>query len=160
MKVTCASIIFFLKTENDVYPSSPWLAVSNPVELLTELNIDLCYIGLGKSKDTPVFEYGMDHYTDEWGVKFRKIENPLGLHYDFYDPVFPEPSVDDVENYPWPDPNNPELTAGLDEKARNLYEDTDFALIGKFSNSIFEQAFYMRGFENFLMDISDSPRFC
>lgn len=148
-----------IKPEKDVYPSSPWLSISNPVELLEALNIDLCYLGLGKSSSAPVYEYGMDHYTDEWGVKFRKVEHPTGLHYDFYDPVFPEASVSDVENYPWPDPNNPELTAGLEEKAKGLFENTDYALIGKFSNSIFEQAFYMRGFENMLMDLSLNPEF-
>ena len=148
-----------LQPEKDVYPSSPWLSISNPVELLEALNIDLCYIGLGKPSSTPVYEYGMDHYTDEWGVKFRKVEHPTGLHYDFYDPVFPEASVSDVENYTWPDPNNPELSEGLEEKAKGLFETTDYALIGKFSNSIFEQAFYMRGFENMLMDLSLNPEF-
>ena len=49
-----------LKPEKDVYPSSPWLSISNPVELLEALNIDLCYIGLGKPSNTPVYEYGMD----------------------------------------------------------------------------------------------------
>ena len=148
-----------IKPEKEVYPSNPWLAISNPIELLDALNIDLCYIGLGKARNTPVFEYGMDNYTDEWGVKFRKVEHPFGLHYDFFDPVFPDASLSEVENYPWPDPNNSELTEGLEEKAKDLYENTDFALIGKFSNSIFEQAFYMRGFENMLMDLSLNPEF-
>lgn len=148
-----------LTPEKEVYPSSPWLAVSNPIELLEALNIDLYYIGLGRASSTPLFEYGMENYTDEWGVKFRKVEHPSGLHYDFFDPVFPEPTLSSVENHPWPDPYNPELTKGLEEKVRDLYENTDFALIGKFSNSIFEQAFYMRGFEQMLMDIYLNPEF-
>ncbi len=148
-----------LKTENEVYPSSPWLAVSNPIELLLELNIDLCYIGLGKAQNTPIFEYGMEYYTDEWGVTFRKVEHTAGLNYEVYDPVLGDATVGDLEKYPWPDPYDPELTAGLEEKARNLYTNTDFALIGKFSNSIFEQAFYMRGFEQLLVDLSLNPEF-
>ncbi len=148
-----------LETKNEVYPYSPWLAVGNPIELLLELNIDLCYIGLGKAKNTPVFEYGMEYYTDEWGVKFRKVEHTVGLNYEIYDPVLGDATVGDLENYPWPDPYNPELTEGLEEKARNLYANTDFALIGKFSNSLFEQAFYMRGFEQLLMDLSLNPEF-
>jgi uroporphyrinogen decarboxylase len=148
-----------LETEKEVYPSSPWLAVGNPIELLRELNIDLCYIGLGKAKNSPVFEYGMDTYTDEWGVKFRKVEHATGLNYEICEQVLANGTVDDLEDYPWPDPYNPELTEGLEEKARNLYGNTDFALIGKFSNSIFEQAFYMRGFEQMLMDVSLNPDF-
>jgi len=148
-----------LETKKEVYPSGSWLAVSNPIELLHELSIDLCYIGLGKAKNTPIFEYGMEQYTDEWGVKFRKVEHTAGLNYEICDPVLGDATVGDLENYPWPDPNNRELTEGLEEKARDLYENTDFALIGKFSNSIFEQAFYMRGFEQMLMDLSLNPEF-
>ncbi len=148
-----------LELKKEVIPSSPWLAVGNPIELLEALKIDLCYIGLGKSSETPPFVYGMDHYVDEWGVKFRKVEHVYGLHYDFYDPVLKDAGVEDLEDYPWPDPANPELRAGLEEKARDLYENTGYALVGKFSNSIFEQSFYMRGFEQFLMDIALDPDF-
>ncbi len=148
-----------LKTKKEVVPGSAWLAVSNPIELLNELNIDMCYIGLGKTKDTPDFEYGMDLYTDDWGVKFRKVELPNGLMYDIYDHVLAGATITDLEEYPWPDPYNPDLVEGLEEKTRHLYENTGFALIGKFSNSIFEQAHYMRGFEQVLMDLSLEPDF-
>jgi uroporphyrinogen decarboxylase len=148
-----------LKPEKEVYPGSPWLAVSNPVELLDELKIDLCYIGLAKSSSVPEFEYGMDHYVDGWGVKFRKVEHTSGIHYDFYDPVLKDASIKELEEYPWPDPTNPELILGLEKKAKDLYENTDFALVGKFSNSIFEQSFYMRGFEQLLMDLALDPEF-
>ena len=118
-----------LKTAREVLPGSPWLAVSNPLELLEALNIDLCYIGLNRAKDAPVFEYGMDHYTDEWGVEFNNVEQPSGLYYGFSNQVLGKASVEDLETYPWPDPYNPDLTEGLEEKAKRLYEETDFALV-------------------------------
>ena len=92
-------------------------------------------------------------------MKFRKVEHTSGLHYDFYDPVLKDASVESLADYPWPDPANPELVEGLEEKARDLYDNTDYALVGKFSNSIFEQSFYMRGFEQFLMDLALDPEF-
>jgi uroporphyrinogen decarboxylase len=149
----------YLGLKTDLVPSSPWLAVGNPMKLIEALKIDLCYIGLGKAKDTPVFEYGMETYTDEWGVTFRKLENTSGLSYEIFDPVLKDATITDLEDYPWPDPYNPDLTEGLQEKARDLYENTDLALVGKFSNSIFEQSFYMRGFEQMLMDVSLDPDF-
>lgn len=148
-----------LETRQEVLPSSPWLAISNPVELLKELKIDLCYIGLGRVKDFPVFDYGMDHYIDDWGVKFRKVEIQTGLMYDIYDHVLADATINDLEDYPWPDPTHPDLVEGLEEKAHELFHNTDFALIGKFSNSIFEQAHYMRGFEKLLMDLALEPEF-
>lgn len=149
----------YLGLKTEVVPSSPWLAIGNPMELIEELNIDLCYIGLGKSSKAPVFEYGMETYTDEWGATYRKLENNTGLSYEIYDPVLKNATIDDLEDYPWPDPYNPELTEGLEEKARELSENTGLALIGKFSNSIFEQSFYLRGFEQMLMDVSLNPEF-
>jgi uroporphyrinogen decarboxylase len=148
-----------LEPASEVRPSSPWLAVSPPLELINALNIDVCYIGLRKAKDTPVFEYGMETYTDEWGVAFKRVEQPGGLYYGFDNQVLGEATVADLDDFPWPDPRNPELTEGLEGKARDLYENTDLALIGKFSNSIFEQAFYMRGFEQLLLDLSFAPEF-
>jgi uroporphyrinogen decarboxylase len=146
-----------LKTE--VVPSSPWLAVGNPMELIEELNIDLCYIGLNKASSVPAFDYGMEIYTDEWGASFRKLENISGLSYEIFDPVLKDATIDDLDDFPWPDPYNPELIEGLEERARDLYENTNLALIGKFSNSIFEQSFYLRGFEQMLMDVSLNPEF-
>ena len=35
-----------LKTEKEVYPSSSWLNIGTPIELLKELHIDLMYIGV------------------------------------------------------------------------------------------------------------------
>ena len=149
----------YLGLKTEIVASSPWLAISNPLELIQELNIDLCYIGLGKAKNTPVFEYGMETYTDEWGATFQKLENTTGLSYEIFEPALRNARIDDLEDYPWPNPYNPELTEGLEEKARNLYENTNLALVGKFSNSIFEQAFYLRGFEQMLMDLSLNPEF-
>jgi len=139
-----------IKTENDIYPTNSWLNIGTPIELLHELNIDLYYVGLGKTKDTRDFEFGMDYYTDDWGVKYRKIEHSAGIYYDFDGHVLGDATTD---------PHNPELSAGVEERCRNLYEKTDFALVGKFSDSIFERAFYMRGFEQMLIDVSINPEF-
>jgi uroporphyrinogen decarboxylase len=145
--------------EKEVKPSSSWLSVGIPLELMQELQVDLCYIGLSRPRNAPVFEYGMETYTDGWGVSYRKIDNPSGAHYEFANQVLDQATIADLADYPWPDPHNPELVDGLEEKARNLYECTDFALVGKFSNSIFEQAFFMRGFEQLLVDLAMDPEF-
>jgi uroporphyrinogen decarboxylase len=145
--------------EKEVKPSSSWLTVGIPLELMQILQVDLHYIGLSRPKDAPVFEYGMESYTDGWGVTYRKIDNPSGAHYEFANQVLGDATVEDLEDYPWPDPHNPELVAGLEDRARDLFHNTEFALVGKFSNSIFEQAFYMRGFEQFLIDLAVKPDF-
>jgi uroporphyrinogen decarboxylase len=149
----------YLGLKTEVRPGSSWLSISTPLELLEKLQVDLCYIGLGRTPETPVFEYGMESYTDEWGVQYRRIENPTGVHYDFANRVLADATIADLDDYPWPDPRHPALIDGLEEKVRRLYEETDYALVGRFPDSIFERAFYMRGFEQMLMDVLANPEF-
>jgi uroporphyrinogen decarboxylase len=145
--------------EKPVCPGSPWLSVQAPMALLRELQVDLLYLGLGGGRNAPRFDYGMESYTDEWGVTFHKIDNPSGAHYEFADQPLRHATVRDLDDYPWPDPADPARVAGLAEKCRNLYEGTEFALVGRFSNSIFEQAFYLRGLEQLFVDLAANPDF-
>lgn len=147
------------KPQNEVRPGGPSLNVRPPVQFLQELRIDLCYIGLGQAKAVPAFEYGMETYTDEWGVLYHKIENPSGCHYETISHPLAHASIKDLEDFPWPDPSDPALVEGLEAKVRDLYTNTDLTLVGKFSNSLFEQSFILRGLEQLFMDLSLYPEF-
>jgi uroporphyrinogen decarboxylase len=147
------------KPRGEVRPGGPTLNVRPPVEFLQALQVDLYYIGLGQSKSVPVFEYGVETYTDEWGVLYRKIENPSGSHYEMASHPLAHATLKDLDDFPWPDPADPALVEGLEAKAYDLYTNTDFALVGKFSNSLFEQSFILRGLEQLFMDLSLDPEF-
>lgn len=149
----------YLGYGDPVKVSSPWLSVRVPIDFMQKFDIDLYYIGLNRWLDTPPFEYGMDTYTDEWGVTYRKIENPSGIHYELANAPLKDAKLSDLHDYPWPDPYHPALVDGLEERCRTLYEETDFCLVGKFSNSIFEQAFYLRGLEQLFVDFAHNPEF-
>jgi uroporphyrinogen decarboxylase len=49
--------------------------------------------------------------------------------------------------------------AGLAERARQLYEQTDYALVAHLPGGIFETALYLRGFAAFLADLKRNRRF-
>ena len=140
-------------------PGSPALNVTPPVEFLTEMNVDLYYVGLNSWKDTPIFEYGMQTYKDIWGVGYRKIEGNAGLEYPNDVHPLSKATTKDLEDYPWPDPTAPELSIGLRDRAAALYKETDFALVGKFSTPIFEQAISLRGMEQLYFDFIQDPDF-
>ena len=133
--------------------------VCPPPEFSNELGVDLFYLGLGDWGTTDKFEYGMQEYTDEWGIPFRKAENPSGVHYEFSGHPLVDATIQDLEDYPWPDPYDPVIVEGLEQKARDLYENTDFALVGRFNNPIFEQAFMLRGMQRLFMDMALDPEF-
>ncbi len=147
------------RPRDEVRPGNPSLNVRPPVDFLQELQVDLYYIGLEQARTVPIFEYGMETYVDEWGVRHNKIENTSGCTYEPVSHPLAHARIKDLEDFPWPDPNDPAWVEGLAEKARNLYANTDFALVGKFSNSIFEQSFLLRGLEQLFMDLALDPEF-
>ena len=62
--------------------------------------------------------------------------------------------IEDIDLYNWPDPYAKGRTVGLKERAKYLYENTDYALASRsVSHGFFELAWELRGMENFLVDM-------
>jgi uroporphyrinogen decarboxylase len=100
------------------------------------------------------FSLDLDEYTTEYGVVFRKIYRPDGsFQFEMRDYPLKQPSLDAIQKYPWPDPLDAARYRGVEERVRHLYETTDYAITCRLGENIFEQATYMRGQENWLMDL-------
>jgi uroporphyrinogen decarboxylase len=67
--------------------------------------------------------------------------------------------VEDLKHYDWPDMRDSGYTEGLAARARTMREQTDYALVTRIWGSMFERAWYLRGFENFLRDLVTDERF-
>lgn len=97
-------------------------------------------------------------FIDEWGITLHKPEG--GFYYDIIDSPLKNATVEDLDSYDWPDPLDPGRFEALEEEARHLYEETDYALVGPGTQaSFFEQSWMLRGFERFLMDLVLNPGF-
>lgn len=119
-------------------------------ELVAErLSIDTRYVVEKGPKYRKDKEICADTFIDEWGVERRKI----GYYYDIIKFPLKEARIEDLEKYPWPDPLDPGHTDGIVEEAESLGKNTDYAIIGRCSASIFEQSWYLRGYDQFLMDL-------
>ncbi len=93
-------------------------------------------------------------YYDNFGIKYLMPED--GLYFDMVEnPLAGMETLAEIKDkYEWPDPVNPKVVEGLREKARKLKEENRYAIVGDMVNTgIFEPAHYLRGFENFLMDL-------
>jgi uroporphyrinogen decarboxylase len=101
-------------------------------------------------------EVSEDGYVDEWGIRFRaaRVDGRL-LYYDSVEyPLSGAMTVTDIAKHDWPDPYDPGRTKGLKEKARNLRQNTDYALVGHMGDtSIFQNCFDLRGMEQFFLDL-------
>ena len=101
-------------------------------------------------------EKGYSVFTDEWGVV--RACPPGGFYYDIIDSPLKNPTLSDLEKYPWPDPLDPGRLAGLDEKAKELYEGTDKCIVFSPGASIFATIGYLMDWAPFYRAcVSDQP---
>lgn len=86
---------------------------------------------------------------DWWGVGFDINEE------GYFASVSPLRDRPDLDDYPWPDPDDPDLLADA-EAAIKLFGDSYF-ITPNFGFILFERAWTMRGFEEFFMDMATDP---
>ena len=129
-----------------------WSEVSPAVDLLDAMGVDFLYIGLNPaSKPSPLARDDGLLY-DQWGVGRKKVELPEGGSYY------------EMERHPLA---NSELSRasritpgrtlmirarveGLREKFLQARRESDKAIVSRFATSIWEQATYLVGFQEFL----------
>jgi uroporphyrinogen decarboxylase len=90
-------------------------------------------------------------FHDEWGVQYR----PRGPYNERVGHPLAEASLDDLDQFPWPDPDDPGRVAGLADEARRLYEGTDYSLAaGHISAGVFQDCWNLRGMALFFEDMA------
>ncbi len=70
-----------------------------------------------------------------------------------------EATLADLDTFPWPDPRNPGRSRGLRQQARKLHEETDYAVVLSLPVGFVHLSQYLRGYEQWLMDIVLNPEF-
>jgi uroporphyrinogen decarboxylase len=91
--------------------------------------------------------------VDEWGVWWRKGNFHHFAHIE--STLRDIATVDDLHNYPWPDLDQPYRFEGFKARVDALH--VQGLAVASFAGSIFEQAWYMRGMDQFLMDMMADP---
>jgi uroporphyrinogen decarboxylase len=96
----------------------------------------------------------MDFWQTTWkrapGGHFYNIDGPFQGH---------DPMMDELETFDWPDPDNPGLYEGLKAQAKFLRRNSDRALVLNFPVGIVHQGQFLRGFEDWLLDLYRCPEY-
>lgn len=133
-------------------------------DVLDRLMVDVRCVDPGQAQTplaTPVRREGDYHcYQDQWGITWRMPVQD-GLYFDMYKhPLADAESVADLEKYPWPDPEDPERFATMKQRAdRFVHEEKKAYVLGRHAAGLFEVSLWLRGFENFLVDMAANPGF-
>ena len=98
-------------------------------------------------------------FVDEWGITFRRAADGV----PYFDPVghpLAEATLADLDRYRGPDVEDPSRYAGLADLARDLHENTDYAVCASTADTtIFDKAWMLRGMAQFLSDLLLDPEF-
>jgi uroporphyrinogen decarboxylase len=137
--------------------------VAPGIDLLETLGFDTVSIKLGSPEKNiaPPPEPDGTVY-DEWGVGRKHVDLGGGafLLEVTHSPLSGlDPEDINLDDYPWPNPDDPGRTKDLERRARELYQDTELAVIGRFGGTIMEQASFLRGYEQWMMDLVLYPDF-
>lgn len=134
-------------------------------DMIERLKIDVMCVdpdapsvkGLAKEVELDGDYYKM---TDEWGIGW-KMPARGGHYYDMlYRPLENAETLDDIKNYPWPDPVDPLRFATLKQRAdKYVFSDKKAYILGRQYAGIWETALWMSGFEKFFCDMMLNEEF-
>lgn len=99
-------------------------------------------------------------FVDEWGVTYRRSAEGGAPYFDPVGHPLAEATLADLERYAGPDVEDPSRYAGLREIARDLHENTDYAVCASTADTtIYDKAWMLRGMAQFFSDLLLDPAF-
>jgi uroporphyrinogen decarboxylase len=115
------------------------------------------FYGLPELARNQFVELGENVYRDSWGITWHKP--PSSYYFDMLKPALGgEITLNDVMTHPWPDPHDPGYTRGLRERVQRQRESTNCALVLNLSIWVLQCSQFVRGFEDWFMDLLAQPR--
>jgi uroporphyrinogen decarboxylase len=97
--------------------------------------------------------------ADEFGVVWS-MPDDQGLYMDISHHPLAEATLEDLDDYPWPDGTDPTRFEGLRERALDMRQNTPYALSSTICGVSYEICWYMRGLERWFMDMLENQAFC
>lgn len=97
------------------------------------------------------------HFIDQYGIRWVMHEG--GFYFDPIGHPLTEGTIEELNNYPFPDTSDQKRIKGLKEVARKLHDKSLPVSMMTITGGFFEVPFWLRGFENFYCDLAGNPRY-
>jgi uroporphyrinogen decarboxylase len=100
-------------------------------------------------------------FYDDWGVKWKEIAVDGVIYRELAESPLVNATIDDLDAYAWwPDPLDPDRYNGIQDWAQQLFEQTEFALVGcPAFNSVWERAYFLCGYQRMLEGLALEQEF-
>jgi uroporphyrinogen decarboxylase len=132
-------------------------SVSTPIDVLDKLDIDMRWVSIPyigpKERSTPTLH---GEGTDIWGNVMKAAKNEFNTYYEIVQhPLAKFETAEQVMEYDWPSLGWWDYSKIKDEIKAN--KKTDDRAIMFFAGGAFETPWYMRGMEQFFIDMYENP---
>lgn len=130
--------------------------------VISDQILDLFHVDTRYVRSVPAESWqkrdGDDYFMDQWGVPWKKPQG--GNYYDVSEFIHREIDPEEFDQIQWPTLATDRMAAEMETRAKALYESTDYALFTDvLGSAIFESAWYLRGFEQFMVDMMVEEEF-
>jgi uroporphyrinogen decarboxylase len=125
-------------------------------EVFQRLGSDARPMVAGPVPGSPAREVSDAELVDAWGCTWKR--RPEVSYYEILDPPLQNATLDDLDRYPWPDLANPARFQGLAARCKAI-QDAGHAVVFLSGLTLFEQAYILRGIENYLADMLGDEEF-
>jgi len=124
-----------------------------------KIDTQIAYGRWANSKGVTLRNEGDYHaYTDEWGIG-RRMPKVGGYYYDMYaHPLDMNDVSEGLKTYTWPDPTDPKRFVGLEEEIKCARKYKKLIVLMGLCPGIVEMYSWLRGFENFYIDLVTKPK--
>ena len=148
-----------LEIEEKVKNNYAMEVVPHPL-VLQKLGVDISSVKLGSPGGKKKAPRADNMVEDDWGVLYKLVSQPGGgSYYEVVKPPLAESKLSDLAHFPWPVADLPGRGEEAEKNAKALFEDTEFAIMGRFGGPITETALYMLGMENWMIRLASDPEF-
>lgn len=166
-KFAYQSLLAQLGIEDELTIMDAVQQLAQPSEVVLErLHVDTRYVAAGAASDfdgtivTAERDGRKWHdLTDEFGVTWSMPDDQQ-LYMDITHHPLAGATIQDVRDYPFPRGGDPGRFVGLRERALELKRETPYAVVSGISGVVYEICWYMRGLEQWFVDMLTQPEFC
>jgi len=166
-KFAYQALLTHLGIEDEVSIMDDVQQLARPGEAVLErFHVDTRYIAAGAAAD---FQGGIvssrrdgrlwHDLTDEFGVRWS-MPDDRPYYMDISHHPLANATLADLADYPFPKGDEPGRFAGLRERALGLRRDTPYAVVSGISGVVYEICWYLRGLEQWFVDMLTQPEFC
>jgi len=161
------NLLVFLGIEDNITILDPVQQLAVPCEdILQRFRIDTRYIcahGPDSFKGTIEQNIRDDRLwhdlKDEFGVVWSMLDDQQ-LYMDISHHPLRHAAIEDIADYPFPKGNDPTRFTGVREYALKMRHETPYALCTCIGGVVYEICWYMRGLEQWFIDMITQPAFC